>query len=193
MRALTRVLFAALVIAAVVAAWWFDTVREPPTERPAPEAEGERPDSYFEGFRLRAHAGTGAPRYTLDGRRLLRYGAGGAATVEAPRLHYRPDDTPPWHVTGAHGRLRPGGDRVDLAGDVVLRRVPAGAPPLVVETSRLSVFTAAGRAETDRPITARSPGWRVAATGMTALFGAGRVDLHADVRGRYDPLAGDDG
>lgn len=187
MRLLGRLGILALVIAAASAFWWLDTLRQPP-EQPAPPEERHEPDYYMNDFRLRAYEGAGAPRYVLDGERLAHFADDGSAQVTQPRLRYTTAETEaPWHVRGQRGILRPGGDVVDLEHDVVLHREPARRPPITLRTTRMTVFTEAGRAETDQPVTIVSPGRRVRAIGMTAYFGPDQIELHQDVRGRYDP------
>ena len=192
MQGLARLAIVALVITAVVALWWLDTLRRPGAKRPADAAAPHEPDYYFASFRLRAHERPGGPGYVLDGRELLHYADDGTAEVVAPRLRYRPAAGAPWRAAGDTGLLGPDGDRLDIDGNVrLVREAPAGAP-LVIDTPRLTVFTAAGRAETDRPVRAVGDGWRAAGTGMTARFGPGLIELHADVRVRHEAgLAGD--
>lgn len=187
MRLLGRLGILVLVIAAASAFWWLDTLRQPP-ERPAPAEARHEPDYYMNDFRLRAYDGEGTPRYVLDGERLAHFADDGSAEVTQPRLRYATaEPEAPWHVRGRRGILRPGGDVVDLEQDVVLHREPPERPPVTLRTTRMTVFTEAGRAETERPVTIVSPGQRVTAVGMTAYFGPGQIELHQDARGRYDP------
>lgn len=187
MRLLGRLGILALVIAAASAFWWLDTLRQPP-ERPAPSEAAHEPDYYMNDFRLRAYEGEGAPSYVLGGERLAHFADDGSAEVTQPRLRYATAEVEaPWRARGQRGILRPGGDVVDLEHNVVLHREPARRPPVTLRTTRMTVFTAAGRAETDQPVTVVSPGQRVTGVGMTAYFGPGRIELHQDVRGRYEP------
>ena len=193
MRALTHLLFLVLAAIAGITFWWLDTLREVDIAGDGAARPRHEPEHYFERFRVRAHDDAGEPRYVLEGSRLVQYADDRSAEITEPRLrHVRPDQAP-WRVRSAQGRIGPAGNRIELAGNVVLRREPAGDPPLVIETARMTVLTDAARADTDRPVTARQPGMRIAATGMTAWFDSGRVELHADVRGVYDPALAEDG
>jgi LPS export ABC transporter protein LptC len=195
MRALAPLLALALVLVAASALYWVDKLRQPP-EQPATQAEAPRtPDSYFTGFRLRAFEHPGEATYVLRGQRLTHYADDDTADIRSPVLDYDAADTAPWHVTARRGHLEPAGERVTLTGDVQLERrapaiqVPPDTAPMTLTTSRLTVFTQAGRAETERPAVAQGPNWRMAATGMTAWFDAARVALHNNVDGRYAPPA----
>ena len=189
MRPLLRLLFVLLVIVAGSAIWWVDTLREGDEQRAEPGAPAHEPDYYFTDFRLRTHEAAGLPRYVLRGTRLVHYADDGSATVTAPDLYYRPDTSPPWTMTSETGRLAPSGDRVDMEGNVVMNRQPRDVPPLTLRTSRMTIYTDAGRAETSAPVTVTQPGRRMAAVGATARFGPGLIDLHSDVRGRYEPTS----
>lgn len=187
MRILARLALVVLVVAAASALWWLDNLRD---RQPAPTADPEarhEPDYYFDDFRLRAHERTGPPRYILEGERLVHYADDDSAEVTEPRVHYGGNGDAPWHVEGRRGILSPGGDVVELEDDVVMRRQPASRPPVVLRTTRMTVFTESGRAETAQPVTIVSPGRQVAAVGMTVRFGPDQIELHHDVRGRYDP------
>ena len=187
MRILGRLGIIVLVIAAASALWWLDTLRE---RRPAPEADPQarhEPDYYFNDFRLRAHERMGPPRYVLEGERLVHYADDGTAEVTEPRVRYGGNGDAPWRVRGRRGILSPDGKVVRLEEDVLMRREPTERPPVMLRTAHMTVSTEAGRAETTAPVTVVSPGRRVAATGMTVLFGPGLIQLHEDVRGYYDP------
>jgi LPS export ABC transporter protein LptC len=187
MRALAPLLALALVLVAASALYWVDKLRQPP-EQPPPQAEAPRtPDFYFTGFRLRAFEHPGEATYVLRGQRLTHYADDDTADIRSPVLDYDGPDTAPWHVTARRGHLEPAGERVTLTGDVQLEQ--RATAPMTLTTSRLTVFTQAGRAETERPAVAQGPNWRMAATGMTAWFDAARVALHNNVDGRYAPPA----
>lgn len=187
MRALTRVIVIALMLAAGSGLYWVDTLRR---AGPEPEADGttpHEPDAYFVDFTLRHFENAGLRTYRLSGERMTRFADDRSALIERPDLDYRPVDAAPWRATAARAKTDPDSDRVDLINDVVLRQIPENEPPMTIRTSRLTVLTEAGRADTDRPITAEGREWRIDATGMTAWFDRDVVELHHEVNGRYEP------
>lgn len=191
MRILTRVIAIALVLAAGSGLYWVDTLRR---AEPEPQAETDgttphEPDAYFVDFTLRHFETAGTPTYRLAGERMTRFADDRTAVVELPDLDYHPVDAAPWRATAARARTDRGSERVDLIDDVVLRQLPADEPPMTIRTSRLTVLTETGRADTDRPITAEGREWRIDATGMTAWFDRDVVELHHEVNGRYEPQA----
>lgn len=187
MRVLTRIIVIVLILAAGSGLYWVDTLRR---AGPEPEAEGaapHEPDAYFVDFTMRRFENAGPPTYRLAGQRMTRFADDRTALIERPDLDYRPVDGAPWRATAARAKADPDGERVDLIKDVVLRQLPEGEPPMSIRTSRLTVFTEAGRADTDRPITAVGREWRIDATGMTAWLDRDVVELHHEVNGRYEP------
>lgn len=189
MRALTRLIAIALLLAVGSGLYWVDTLRRGELSPDAGEGTPHEPDAYFVDFTLRRFERAGTPAYVLSGHRMMRFADDETAVVQRPELDYRPVEGAPWHATAARGRTDPDAGRVELVNDVVLRQMPANEPPMTIHTSRLTILTAAGRAETDRPITAEGPAWRIAATGMTAWLERDLVELHHEVDGRYDPQA----
>lgn len=187
MRALTHVIVIVLILAAGSGLYWVDTLRrtgpEPRTEGPVPH----EPDAYFVDFTVRQFENSGVPTYRLTGERMTRFADDRTALIERPDLDYRPVDAAPWRATAARAKTSPDSERVDLINDVVLRQLPEDEPPMTIRTSRLTVLTGAGRADTDRPITAEGREWRIDATGMTAWFDRDVVELHQKVNGRYEP------
>ncbi|MEF8834310.1 MAG: LPS export ABC transporter periplasmic protein LptC [Halofilum sp. (in: g-proteobacteria)] len=187
MRILIRVMLVIFVLGAASGLYLADTLRR---TAPGPEAEGPTPhdpQAYFVDFTMRRFEQAGAPTYRLNGARMTRFADDQTALIERPDLDYRPVDAAPWRATAARARTDPDGERVELIDDVVLRQLPADEPPMAIRTSRLTVLTDAGRAETDRPITAESRAWRIDATGMTAWFDRDVVELHHEVNGRHEP------
>ena len=187
MHILARVIVIALVLAAGSGLYWVDTLRR---AGPQPEAKGaspHEPDAYFVDFTMRRFEQAGAPTWRLDGKRMTRFADDRTALIERPDLDYRPVGGAPWRATAAQAKSDRGGERVDLIDEVVLRQLPTDAAPMTVRTSRLTVLTGAGRADTDRPITAEGRAWRIDATGMTAWLDRDVVELHHEVNGRYEP------
>lgn len=187
MRTLTRLLVVVLVIAAGSSLYWVDQLRRP-AERPVADADARHePDYYFTDFELRQFNAPGTPRYVLTGPRLDRFADDGSADVTDPELFYANGDRAPWTAVARRGHVSPSGDRVDLEHDVVLEQRRSGRDVVTVRTSRMSVFTRAGRAVSDRRVTATGIGRQLSGVGMTTWFEPGRVELHGDVSGHYDP------
>lgn len=189
MRILARFIVIALILAAGSGLYWVDTLRRAGPEPDAGERTPHEPDAYFVDFTMRRFEQAGTPTYRLAGARMTRFADDRTAVVERPDLDYRPVDAAPWRATAARAKTDPDSERVDLINDVVLRQMPHDRPPMTIRTSRMTVLTEAGRAETDRPITAEGHEWRIDATGMTAWFDRDRVELHHEVNGRYEPQA----
>lgn len=187
MRALTRIIIIGLILAAGSGLYWVDTLRRAGPEPETESATPHEPDAYFVDFTLRRFEHAGTRTYRLAGERMTRFADDRTALIERPDLHYSPIDAAPWRATAARAKTDPDGERVDLIDNVVLRQMPENGPPMTIRTSRLTVLTEAGRADTERPITAEGREWRIEATGMTAWFDRDVVELHHEVNGRYEP------
>lgn len=185
-RRIGPIISLALVVAVASALWWLDTLRrEAPVETADPAAR-HAPEIYFAEFRVHAYDAVGAPRHVLTGDRMTRYTDDESSEIDRPTLFFRDPVGPPWYVVSRRGTLDAEGDRLELTGRVVATRSPDSPDLLVMRTPRLTVLTAAGRAETAAEVDIVGTGSRVHSTGMTATFETGLVELHEDVRGRHD-------
>lgn len=94
----------------------------------------------------------------------------------------------PWQLTAVSGVLSESGKRLDLAGEVKLARIVDGeASGMTLETSALTVLGNREMALTDKPFVLSSAQGRLTGTGMDVDLKHGRMNLHAGVRGIYDP------
>lgn len=187
MRAASRIIVLALILAAGSGLYWVDTLRRTGPEMATDVATPHEPDAYFVDFTVRRFETAGTRTYRLAGERMTRFADNRSTLIERPDLVYRPLDAARWRATAARAKTAPDSERIDLINDVVLRQLPGDSPPMTIRTSRLTVLTAVGRADTDRPVTAVGRAWRINATGMTAWLDRGRVELHHEVNGHYDP------
>ena len=191
MRLLARLFAVVLVMGALSAFWWLETLRSqsPPTRADASAAPVAT--SYFEAFRLRDRRGEGSAVHVLRGERMTHFRDQARARVTAPRLAFTPADAPPWRARAERGTLTRAGERLELIGDVVLVRHGDTGAPLRLETLRLTVLAPQDLARTDEPVRVRSAAGRGTAIGMRAYLDVGRVELDDAVWSRYAPGARD--
>lgn len=162
-----------------------------------PVAEDHRPDYVITDFHAIDLDEGGRIRYELTATRLAHFLHPERAELEAPDMvFYRNDhadtaageDPAPWQLTSATGVISDAGKRLDLAGDVRLARLlPDEQPGMSLETSQLTVFGSQETARTDQPFTLRTPQGHLTGTGLDVDLKRGRMNLHAQVRGQYDP------
>ncbi len=153
-------------------------------ELPGGSAPRTGPDFTADNTRIVGYGATGAERYELIAERLSHFPASDVTRLEKPRLRMRSEGSET-NITAAQAEVSPGGERVDLSGDVRVRR-PAGAggEALTLDSETLTVWPDSHRAQTDSPVVLTRGSTRADALGLRAdnLFGTldliGKVKVH---------------
>jgi lipopolysaccharide export system protein LptC len=170
---------------------WLERV----TRADDPMVQGEQtgPDFIAEGTRVVGFGADGRQRYELLAARLEHFPAGDTTRLHQPRLHMRGEGNETL-ITARQADVSPGGEQVDLAGEVKGRRPgTAEALPLTLDSETLTVWPDAHRAQTDSPVLLTRGDGRASAQGMRAddLFGTleliGEVKTHMPPRRQGSP------
>jgi len=164
-------------------------------DTPADAAQADRPDYVITDFHAIDLDESGRIRYELTATELTHFRAPERANLVAPdMIFYRNSHadgstaTRPWQLTSTHGVIAEDGQRLDLVGDVKLARLvedPQSA--MTLETARLTVLGQREMAVTDQPFVLRTAQGQLTGVGLDADLKNGRMNLHARVRGQYDP------
>ena len=174
------VLVAALIVAAGAIGWvLYDLgVHTPVTTRTPPDA----PEAYMENFVTVEMDGTGKPSRRIEAS-YMSYHADQTVELAQPRYTlFRPDGEP-WHIRSERGHVSADGTVVWLLGNVdVWRNDGDGARDLDIWSEHLKVLPDTEYAETEEPVTIRTPGSMSTGVGMRAYLGESRFQLISQVR-----------
>lgn len=162
---------------------WLERVTR--VDEPAAEqAERNGPDFIAEQTRVVGFGDNGAQRYELFADRLTHFPQSGITRLEQPRLRMSSEGGET-RITAARAEVSPGGEQVDLAGAVRVRRAAtANQPELALDSETLTVWPDSHRARSDSPVHLTRDGNRADALGLRAdnLFGTlelvGQVRVH---------------
>lgn len=139
-----------LVLAALT--FWLQYVTEWPEERNDGKNRHD-PDFIVNSATLRKLDATGRLVYTLVADEIRHYPDDDTTDLSRPRLVYLHPTRPPVTISALRGHSSPKGERVDLAGEVEVRRAAtAQEAELVLETPELTVLTDEERAFTSSPV-----------------------------------------
>ncbi|MFU2486161.1 LPS export ABC transporter periplasmic protein LptC [Thauera sp. WH-1] len=174
-------LFPVLALAALAgASVWLERITR--IEEPAFIGEQTGPDFVAEHTRVVGFGEDGRQRYELIAERLEHFPAGDITRLHQPQLRMQ-DEQRETRITAARADVSPGGERVDLAGEVKVRRPGAGDElPLALDSETLTVWPDAHRAETDSPVVLVRGASRATALGMRADNLFGTLELTGEVR-----------
>ncbi|ATE58672.1 LPS export ABC transporter periplasmic protein LptC [Thauera sinica] len=165
------------------ASLWLDRITRV-EEAPGQIEPQTGPDFAASNTRIVGYAHDGSQRYELLAERLEHFPADDTTRLTQPRLTvFRPGTE--FHVTAANGKVSPGGEQIDLSGDVRARRSrSADAPELVLASETLTVWPDPQSARTDQPVRLTQGQTIADALGLEAdnLFGTlnltGQVKVH---------------
>lgn len=154
---------------------------------PMPVAEQHGPDFIAHDTRVVGFGVDGRQRYELVADRLEHFPAGDITRLHLPRLQLRGEDGTTL-ITARAADVSPGGEQVDLAGEVRVRRPAAVAsPPLALDSETLTVWPDAQRARTDSPVVMTRGAGRASAQGMRADNLFGTLELVGEVSTTMPP------
>lgn len=150
---------------------WLERVTR--VDEPSVKVEQTGPDFVANGTRVVGYGADGTQRYELLAERLSHYPQGDVIRLEAPRLRMVNDDQET-QITARQAEVSPGGEQVDMQGEVRVRRpATTGAPALALDSDTLTVWPESHRARTDSPVQMTRGSTRADAQSMRAdnLFG----------------------
>ena len=102
-----------------------------------------------------------------------------------PRLLVYRGNPPPWKVRSKEGKVMPGGEQVELIGQVHLEH-DATRPPQVLTSSRMTIFPKRNSARTDQPVTISGPFGEMTSVGMRTDMDTGKTVFLSKIRGRHE-------
>lgn len=157
--------------------------------REQPEETGAVPEigiGYFvEGATLSATGTDGRIVYRVSAATVAQSPADGSVRLDTVTLDYEPSADVPWHLRADTGKLHAGGKIMELSGNVVAATRDAGSPVATISTDYLEFDPGTDIATTRSKVVIDYAGGVVHATGLRAWLREDRLELLADVRGRY--------
>lgn len=183
-----RVLLTLVLLAGAIASGW-SLWRQRSADAPAQRAMA-RPDYVLNDFELVALNAQGAESFTLRAPRLARDPASRTMDIATPLFVIPPkpgSDGQPWNVRSTGAWVSAKGDEVRLRGNVRADSTNARGQPVRVATEALNVFPDDKRATSSERVTVTQPGFTMGGRGLTAQLDTGSVELHNDIKARYDP------
>ena len=153
-------------------------------ERRAAEA-GNAIDFYVIGASAQQFRDDGKLQYELVAEKLEHIKASDITLVEKPDLQLYRGTQHPWHVRSDRGEVAPEGKEVELIDNVRIARTDASNRPIVITSSRVTVFPDEEYAQTRQAVRIEAANGVTTAQGMKAYMNDGRIDLLSNVRGQH--------
>lgn len=177
-------LLAALLAVFAMLVEWRLLGREPPPAGTQPA----RPGYYLEGVQLEEYGSDGRLRIGLKSANAVEDPASGIVTLSSVAVDYHAPTGRQWLLTARTGKVPPDSRVIEFEGEVTLTGPPeGGVSPAELRTSRLTLDTAAERAQTREAVELVFGPHRVQARGMMADLKGGNMRLESGVNGQFNP------
>ncbi|MGI9289377.1 MAG: LPS export ABC transporter periplasmic protein LptC [Pseudomonadales bacterium] len=125
---------------------------------------------------------SGGLQYHLHTDDAAHYLSSDESILQRPILLSYGEDGTIWRSVSDHGKVRPGGNIVDLWGNVTIRRADDGVQ---IASDNMTFNTLDGDADTTAAVTIKTPSSNIEGIGMHANINTEIVNLLKDVRGIY--------
>lgn len=186
-RSLRRPVLLVLIAAALIAIGYWNILPQRFVDAPASSTPQ---DSAIDGYALN----TRTIQYRLDGKIQYELKAERSEHVKATdvtlvtrldMLAFRGTDYP-WHIRSARAEVAPGGSQAELIDDVRVERTDEKGRPVVLTTTRMTVFPDKQYAQTEQAVRIEAANGVTTANGMKAYLEDGRMLLLSNVRGQHE-------
>lgn len=141
-------------------------------------------DYFIRGARMSALGPHGELLYQVQAEEILHY-PDRSATLTDMTLHYQGGPAGVWQLKAGHGRIPPGGGKVTLEGEVIIRGTRPNRGPTLMKMSEVELIPEQGLMVTEAPVIIAEPGSKVSAVGMQADILKDVISLSRDVQVRY--------
>lgn len=149
------------------------------------EAQVERTSDYaMTDFELTIMDAEGRPSRVIRGDEMAHYPDDDSTEIINPDADFISPDADDWHVVSEHGKTHGEGEHIVLTGNVIITNIDQ--PEIQLLTDVLNLDTVKDTAYTDRPVLMRSPKGDTHSIGMHAVLNEKTVNLHSQVKGKYD-------
>lgn len=145
------------------------------------------PDYMVINFKTTSYGPDGRVESVMSAAKMIHYPDDDSTELIEPHIVQSKPDRPRVMVRADRGTLAREGEEVFLYDNVELVR--DGAEPARLTTDFLHVVQDRTLALTDRPVVLEEDRRRLAGRGMEYNWGSGTLQLHHDVRGRFEPAA----
>jgi lipopolysaccharide export system protein LptC len=129
----------------------------------------------------------GRTHYRVRTRSAVQDKDSGTITLDRVFVEYDPLSEVPWDLRADAGHIPPDRNIIELRGDVVAETKDDDDTPITIRTDILELDTETYIAQTDSEVAIRYAANQVFATGIRAYFKEDRLQLLADVNGKFHP------
>ncbi|HEY2145734.1 MAG TPA: LPS export ABC transporter periplasmic protein LptC [Steroidobacteraceae bacterium] len=180
--------FTVLAVAALVISTW---ILSSPLRRPSTEGDGSQtdlPGYYLKNAVLTEYDAMGAPNVRIEAERIDQVAHGNEVALYNVKVNYDAPGGQTWVLVGDTAHVLPGGNIVDVAGNVRLQGdSPDAAGSAVVYSDTMRYEVAESIASTKDDVRIEYGGHILTARGLIANLKVRTIRLESKVNGRFHP------
>ncbi|MBC9252146.1 LPS export ABC transporter periplasmic protein LptC [Pseudomonas alcaligenes] len=177
----------AILVAALLAAVGYWNIRpESFMDKPSVAETEQSIDFYVVNASTVQFQEDGKLQYSMTADKLDHLKASDVTLVQKPDLLLYRGTELPWHVQSERGEVAPQGAQVELIDKVRIARTDAKNRPVVITSSRMTVFPDKEYAQTQQAVRIEAANGVTTAQGMKAYMNDGRINLLSNVRGQHE-------
>jgi LPS export ABC transporter protein LptC len=184
-------LFRAFTLLAVIGLALGTWILSSPARKPQQEADSSRADTpgyYLKHAVLTEYDVAGAPSIRIAAERIDQVAHSTEVALYNVRVNYQAPDGQPWLLVGDTAHVEPGGNVIDVDGNVRLQGDPApGEGAAVMHTDTLVYNVPNSLATTQSDVRIDFGGHTLTARGMVANLKDRTIRLESKVNGRFQP------
>jgi len=156
---------------------------------PNTAAASNKPTVSFENINMTINTPAGQPQYKLSAPKYWLYHQEQRSEFISPDIIIYNKQGSEIYATSSKGETYNDNDVITLIGNVKITQAATEDEPnpLTISTDKLSVSQSRQQVTTDSPVTATRGSQQITALGMTLNLNNKILQLHDNVRGRYDP------
>jgi len=180
--------FTVVAIAALAISTWLLTApHRAPTEATSAHPS-ELPGYYLKDALLTDFDATGAPSVRIKADHIDQLAHGNEIALRQVRIDYQGPGAAAWYLVGNLAHVQPGGQVIDITGDVRLQNVATeNGAEAVITTDTLSYYVAQAIARTDSNVHIDFAAQTLNARGLIANLKERTLRLESSVNGRFYP------
>lgn len=176
-----------LMLAAAGGSWVLLQNSTAPAPQPGRQGAAQ-PGYYLSDAAILGTGADGRQLYRLEATSIQHLPAEDRVALSAVVVRYSDGSQPDWFARADEGTIVEQGNLIRLSGDVVLQDGNANQQEkLLIETGTLDFRPRDRSASTEDAVRITRPGLVMTARGMTADFDAERLQLLAEINGRFSP------
>jgi lipopolysaccharide export system protein LptC len=185
-KKIRNIVFFGVIAALLAAVGYWNISPERFLDKPVAHVDESQIDYYAINAHSVQYLPDGKLQYDLTSDKVEHVKATDITLLTNPDLNMYRGTAFPWHVQSERGEVNSGGTEVELIDSVRIARTDEQNRPMLITSSRMTVFPQQQYAQTQQAVRIDGAGGVSTGNGMKAYLKDSRIHLLSNVRGQYE-------